>query len=346
MTIFEKLNPTRDKVTGVGSALVDILARQDEAFIDRIGGLKGGMTYVDKVFIDQTVTMMDNNGPQIVPGGSACNTVVGIGRLGGQAQFVGKCGTGEMGQFFRNDLNKQGVVSHLFPSDTFTGRVLSIVTPDAQRSMFTFLGASAEIQPDEVTPDCFGEPAIVHIEGYLLFNRELIQAVLKAARQAGALVSLDLASFNVVEEAKDILPGLVEEFVDILIANEDEALAFTGLKDEDKALERLAEGVDLAVLKLGARGSMIAHDGQTFSVNAKEGCCIIDTTGAGDLWASGFLYGLVNRMPLHQCANLGSVCGFEVCQVMGACIPDQRWIEIRKYMEAQWPKGEPHEKNS
>jgi len=216
--------------------------------------------------------------------------------------------------------------------------VLSMVTPDAQRSMFTFLGASAEARPEEMTAACFEDAAVVHIEGYLLFNRELLAAVVRAARQAGALISLDLASFNVVSEAQDILPDLIAQYVDILIANEDEAAAYTGTRDEAEALRTLAADVDLAVLKIGARGSLVAHAGQVTRFAAKGDGAAVDTTGAGDLWASGFLYGLVNRRPLVQCGELASMCGYEVCQVMGASIPDQRWMAIQNYMEAQWPR--------
>lgn len=330
---FDRLNPRRQKVTGVGSALVDILAREDDAFLERLGAGKGGMTYVEKNFIDQTVQQATSP-PQIVPGGSACNTVVGIGRLGGQAQFVGKCGNGPMGRFFRDDLAKQGVTSFLLNSDSPTGRVLSIVSPDAQRSMFTFLGASAEALPEEMTTACFDDAAIVHIEGYLLFNPDLIKAALKAARDAGALISLDLASFNVVEEAGEMLPELISEYVDILLANEDESYAYTGTRDERKAVSKLAAEVDLAVLKLGARGSLIATDGDVLPVQALGNGQALDTTGAGDLWASGFLYGLVKRMPLDRCGKIGSMCGYEVCQVMGANLPEERWSAIRKEMEA------------
>lgn len=338
MTIYSKLDSQREKVTGVGSALIDILAREDDAFLQRTGALKGGMTYTDKAFIDETVSLATTP-PQVVPGGSACNTVVGISRLGGRSRFVGKCGRGPMGQLFRGGLERQGVESLLFSSASYTGRVLSIITPDAQRSMLTYLGASAETRPEEVAPACFSDAAIVHIEGYLLFNRELITAVLKSARQAGALISLDLASFNVVEEARDILPALIEQYVDILLANEDEACAYTGTKDEGQALQILAENVDIAVLKVGARGSLVAHEGQVLSAGAKGDGRAVDTTGAGDLWASGFLYGLAKRMPLAQCMDIASACGYEVCQVMGATIPDERWTAIHKYMEAQWPKN-------
>lgn len=338
MHIYEQLDDGRQKVTGVGSALVDILAREDDGFLQRVGAIKGGMTYVDKGFIDKTLAMTTTP-VQVVPGGSACNTVVGIGRLGGKACFVGKCGNGPMGRLLRTDLEKHGVQATLFPSTAPTGRVLSIITPDAQRSMFTFLGASAETQPHEITPECFADAAIVHIEGYLLFNRELMTTTLEAARAAGALISLDLASFNVVAEAQDILPDLITRYVDILLANEDEAEAYTGFKDHDRSVRALADGVTLAVLKVGARGSLIAHDGQLLAVAAKGDGSALDTTGAGDLYAAGFLYGLVRRMPLAQCGALGAVCGYEVCQVIGADIPEERWKAIQSQVEAQWQRN-------
>ena len=345
MSFYDVINRQRRLVVGVGSALIDILARADEAFLLKTGAVKGGMVYVDKSFIDRTVGMAAL-APQVVPGGSACNTVVGIGRLGGRARFVGKCGSGPMGNLFRSDLIKQNVDPMLIGCDLPTGRVLSIITPDSQRSMFTFLGASSETRPEEITPDCFEQAAIVHIEGYLLFNRELILAVLKAARAAGALVSLDLASFNVVQEAGQFLHQLVDQYVDILIANEDEAVAFSGVRDEREALAIMARSVDVAALKIGPRGSLIAHNGNITVVPAKGSTAAVDSTGAGDLWAAGFLFGLVQHRHLAQCGDLGSVCGYEVCQVIGSHIPDERWNAIQQYMEEQWPKNGSHANNS
>ncbi len=336
--IYDKVDQSRNLIVGVGSALIDILVHEDEAFLKKNGVVKGGMTYVEKTFIDQSAASASTP-PQVVPGGSACNTTVGIGRLGGKARFLGKCGSGPMGQLFRTDLEKQKVEPMLFASDAPTGRVLTIITPDAQRSMLTFLGASAEAKPEELKPACFDKAAIVHIEGYLLFNRDLILAAVKAAKAAGALISFDLASFNVVQEAKDILPDLIDQYVDILIANEDEAHAYTGIQDESRAIQMMADKVDLAVLKVGPRGSLIANGRHVITVKPKGRGEAVDTTGAGDLWASGFLFGLVQGWPLVQCGSLGSVCGYEVCQVVGANIPDERWLEIRKDLEARWPKN-------
>jgi sugar/nucleoside kinase (ribokinase family) len=337
MKYYDRIEPGRKTVVGVGSALIDILAHEDDAFLECAGAVKGGMTYVDKEAIDRTVKMATRE-PVIVPGGSACNTMVGIGQLGGQARFVGKCGNGRMGRLFRSGLAQRKVAPELFNSDSHTGRVLSIITPDAQRSMLTYLGASAEALPEEMAAAPLDDAAIVHIEGYLLFNRALMLSVLQAAKNAGARISLDLASFNVVEESRDILPDLIAQYVDILIANEDESFAYTGTRDETEALERLARNVDLAVLKLGARGSCIAHKEERLSVRPHGAVAVVDTTGAGDLWAAGFLFGLVNQFPLNLCGDLGSRCGSAVCQVIGADVPEAQWASIRKDVEEQWQK--------
>ncbi|MBT4364956.1 MAG: adenosine kinase [Desulfobacteraceae bacterium] len=315
-------------IVGIGSALVDVLVNADDDFLKKIGASKGGMELVDEYVINNTLSQISEK-PHIVPGGSACNTVVGVGKLGGSARFVGKYGKDDLGAFFENDLKKNNVEPLLFTSDLPTGRVLSIITPDAQRSMFTYLGASSEIQPGDITLECFADTAIVHIEGYLLFNRDLIFAALKKPKDSGALISLDLASYTVVEESKELLEKIIFDYVDILIANEDEARVFTGYTDELKAIESLSENVDTAVLKVGKRGSYIHHSGETSRIQAIGTGQAVDTTGAGDLWASGFLFGIVNGYSVEKCGELGSACGYEVCQVIGANIPDEGWQRIR-----------------
>jgi sugar/nucleoside kinase (ribokinase family) len=324
----------RATIVGVGSALVDILAHENDVFLAETGAVKGGMVYVEKDHIEQTLGRISGRAT-IVPGGSACNTVVGISRLGGRARFVGKRGNGKMGDFFEDALRASNVDPCLFRSEVPTGRVLSIITPDAERSMFTFLGAAAETRPEDIEKEMFADAAIVHIEGYLLFNPQLILATLKAAKSAGALVSLDLASFNVVEESRELLAQVVQDYVDILIANEDEARAYTGESDPLPAIRALSREVNIAALKLGSRGSIIHRDGQLVSVPAEGDGQAIDTTGAGDLWASGFLYGLAEGYPLEKCGAIGSACGYEVCQVVGASIPEKGWERLRTLVEKE-----------
>jgi sugar/nucleoside kinase (ribokinase family) len=330
--MIDILKNDRQLIVGIGSALVDILIHEDDEFLKKTGAVKGGMTLVDNTWIERTLAMASGTAT-IVAGGSACNTIVGVGQLGGQARFVGKCGTDDWGRQYEDDLGKQNVDPALVRSDSPTGRVLSIITPDAQRTMFTYLGASAETRPEEITAGSFADAAVVHIEGYLLFNPDLIQAALMAAKKAGALISLDLASFTVVEQSLVLLKKLVADYVDILIANEDEARAFSGQSDENLALRALAGKANIAVLKVGPRGSRISYAGETIPIQAIGDGTALDTTGAGDLWAAGFLFGLVNGYPLEKCGRLGSACGYEVCQVIGANIPNEGWNRIKKLLD-------------
>ena len=266
----------------------------------------------------------------MVPGGSACNTAVGVGMLGGQARFVGKCGQGVMADLLIDGLKNSRVEPALLTSDAPTGRVLSIITPDAQRSMFTFLGAAAETRPEEMRPAFFEDAAVVHIEGYLLYNEALILEIMERARAAGAVISLDLASFNVVEESHALLERIVDTYVDIVMANEDESRAFTGIDDETAALAAMAEKAEIAVVKIGARGSYIRCGGTTIHTEALGDGTAVDTTGAGDLWASGFLFGLISGLGVKASGDLASRCGFEVCQTVGAAIPADGWERIRQ----------------
>ena len=324
-----KIPENRTAVVGVGSALMDILAQEPDHFMVRLGVEKGGMNLVDQVYIDQLVAQTSSP-LSIVSGGSACNSAIGVAKLGGAGRFVGKMGSDEMGRLFIQDLINNRVDPVLLNSETPTGRVLSVISPDAQRSMFTYLGASAEMLPDEISQNCFNDAAVVHVEGYLLFNRDLMMAVLRAAKKSGALVSLDLASFNVVEESLDVLEDIIRDYVDILIANEDEAKAYCGHANEQKALTAMSKNVSLAALKLGSRGSYIACGNQIFTIAPQGSGEAVDTTGAGDLWASGFLFGMVNGYPIEKSGQLASACGHEVCQVIGAKIPEDGWERIRR----------------
>jgi sugar/nucleoside kinase (ribokinase family) len=315
-------------ITGLGSALVDILIHESDSFLETIGAAKGGMELVEEETI-KTILGSSKAEKKIVPGGSACNTVIGVGCLGGQGRFVGKCGQDDFGSLFANTLEKNQVEPRLFQSTSPTGRVLSIITQDAQRTMLTYLGASSETSPHEITDDCFAHSAIVHLEGYLLFNQELMVTALKVARKAGAAISLDLASFTVVEQSKDFLASIVHDYVDIVIANEDEARAFTGFSDESSAISALSETAKIAVLKVGKKGSYIADHGNIVRIEAQGSDGVIDTTGAGDLWASGFLFGMVKGFSTEKCGQLASACGCEVCQVIGANIPEEGWQRIR-----------------
>ena len=322
------LKDKKTRITGVGSALVDILINESDEFLNALGKKKGGMTLVENKEIQKILSGSDKK-PVIVPGGAACNTIVGVANLGGKARFIGKRGNDNYGENFEQALAGNSVEPLISTCDSPTGKVLSVITPDAQRSMFTFLGASTELAPESITPDMFKDTAITIIEGYLLFNKDLMMASLKAAKAAGSLIALDLASFEVVNASRDILEDIIENYVDILIANEDEAMAFTGIDDEHKSIEKMALNVTYAVLKVGSRGSFVAHNNKITQIIPQTGESPKDTTGAGDLWAAGFLFGLAHGFPIKKCGQIGSACGYEVCQVMGAHLTKNTWSRIK-----------------
>ncbi len=185
------------RITGIGSALIDLLINESDQFLEDLGKEKGGMTLVEHTDITDILSKTDQS-PAVVPGGASCNTIVGVGRLGGDARFIGSRGDDRLGKIFEDSLHTGNIESVCSTSSAPTGKVLSVITPDAQRSMFTFLGASTELDPESITPEMFKNTAISMIEGYLLFNKELMMAALTAARSAGSIIALDLASFEVV----------------------------------------------------------------------------------------------------------------------------------------------------
>lgn len=258
------------RITGIGSALVDILINESDLFLTHLGKEKGGMTLVEGKEI-KTILSKSDETPIIVSGGAACNTIVGVGNLGGDARFIGRRGNDAYGEIFEEQIIKCNVEPVVSISNSPTGRVLSIITPDAQRSMFTFLGASTELDPASISPGMFKDSAITMIEGYLLFNKNLMLSALKAARAAGSLIALDLASFEVVNASKDILEDIIKKDVDILIANEDEARAYTGYDDELKAIEKMSQHVTYAVLKIGERGSYVSYNNNITKIKAQSG---------------------------------------------------------------------------
>ncbi len=317
------------KITGIGNTLVDILINESDQFLEKLGKEKGGMTLVEFEDIKQILSETTQE-PAIVPGGSACNTIIGVANLGGEARFIGSRGNDTYGKLFEKGLIDCRVEPIIPTYDAQTGNALSVITPDAQRSMFTFLGASALLDPSSITADMFKETAIAMVEGYLLFNESLMMAAVTAAKEAGCLIALDLASFEVVNASKGILENIIENYVDILIANEDEAKAYTGYDDEQKAIEQLSQQVTYAVLKVGKRGSFVSHKNIVTKIDPQLGNDPIDTTGAGDLWAAGFLFGLAHGFSIKKSGQIASACGYEVCQVVGAQIPEAAWLRIKK----------------
>lgn len=317
------------KILGVGSPMLDLLVNVDDSFIDTIDGEKGGMELVSPQLLE---SILEKSGAEALsaPGGSAANTIFGLAHLGMQTSLLGKTGKDQQAQFYIQQYAEMGGdTSRLKVNpDVPTGRCLSLVTPDSERTMRTDLGAAATLNVDDVTAEDFVGMTHVHIEGYMLFNADLTLHILKLAKQANCIVSLDMASFEVVNAAKNILPQLLKDYVDIIFANEEEAAAFCDTKDPEAALAEFAKFADTVAVKVGKDGAYIRHRDETVKV-AAEIVSAIDTTGAGDLWASGFLYGFLKGKTLAEAGAIGAKVGAEVVQIMGAAIPAERWEIIK-----------------
>jgi sugar/nucleoside kinase (ribokinase family) len=322
---------TRKKIIGVGNPVVDYLAHVSDDFVSTVAGEKGGMVLVDTSTMDILLKRLTTT-PVLAPGGSAGNTILGLAELGHPAAMLGKIGNCDIGAFYRNGLQTRGGdISRFKRGNVPNGRCLSLVTPDSERTMRTDLGAAMTLAPSEISVSDFEGYDHAHIEGYILFNRELMYQVLNSAKEAGCTISLDLASFEVVKATQDIMADIIETYVDLLFANEEEAATFTNMgRDYYGMAKRLAELADVAVVKLGKDGSLIAQGNSIISVNPHTVEQTLDTTGAGDLWAAGFLYGWANGKTLEQSGIYGSLLGAETVQIMGAALPEARWISIRE----------------
>jgi sugar/nucleoside kinase (ribokinase family) len=247
--------------------------------------------------------------------------------LGIETGFIGTVGRDAMGDFFRDDLLQAGIRPLLSESPSDTGRSQALVTPDGERTMATYLGAAVELSADRLKSELFDGYAHLHLEGYLVLNQDLVESALDLARQHNMTVSLDLASFNVVEENLDFLHRITRDAIQIVFANEEEARAFTGVSDPGRALDQLSVLCDTAVVKIGEKGSLIRQGGRTTRVEPLKVDCL-DTTGAGDLYAAGFLYGFVHGFEVEKSGNIGSLLAGKVIEVPGAKISQESWVTI------------------
>lgn len=316
-------------IIGVGSPIVDAIAQVENRFVEQIDGDKGGMVLVDATTIKTLIDSLPE-APIKAPGGSAGNTLFTLARLGNHTSFLGKTGNCSEGEFYRQQFAQLGGDSSRFKiGDQANGQCLSLVTPDGERTMRTNLGAAMTLAPEEISTTDFEGCNHAHIEGYLLFNEALMMRVLTSAKEAGCTISLDLASFEVVNATKEILPDILNDYVDIVFANEEEAEAFTGIQDDYRAMaKKLTRYCDIAAVKVGAHGSYIAHEGAVTKVEPMHAAKVIDTTGAGDLWASGFLHGWSNNLSLTKAASIGSILGAAAVQVQGSMLPPHVWDDV------------------
>ena len=308
-------------VVGVGNALVDVISMETDDFIEAHGLVKGSMRLIEP---DEAVRLYEAMGPGVeMSGGSAANTLAGIASLGGTGGFVGRVRDDQLGTVFRHDIRAVGVEFPVPPATDGapTGRSLIIVTSDAERTMNTLLGAASELSPDDVDEGFVARGQVTYLEGYL-FDRELagqaFEKAAAAAHAAGRRVALTLSDSFCVERFLESFRELVEREVDILFGNEDELCLLYETDDPFVALEAAEKVCDLVVMTRGANGSLLSDRGSRMEVEAEPVPRVVDTTGAGDLYAAGFLFGLTHGHDLATSARLGSVAAAEVISHVGA----------------------------
>ena len=324
--------PSYDLI-GVGSPIMDLLARVPDSFLTTLTGAKGGMVLVDAEEMETIVSRLEQH-PATVAGGSAGNTAVSSARLGLRTSFLGKLGNDATAAAYKSHFaSAGGDVSRFKYADLANARCVSLITPDGQRTMRTCLGAAMSLGANEVSSIDFRGCRHAHIEGYLLFNRDLANAVISAARAAGCTISIDLASFEVVNAARDWILAQLRHGIDIVFANEDEIQAlFPGLGHDYSALaRRLAEFGGTAAVKIGKDGAWIARGIELHRIAPVAAPQVIDTTGAGDAWAAGFLYGHLHGWKLPASGALSSRLGSECVRHLGPEIPSHRWPELIAY---------------
>lgn len=315
------------KILGIGSALVDILTQiPDEQILQELNLPKGSMTYVDALTSVAIGDKLAHLGNQMASGGSAANTMSGLAQLGVEAGFLSKVGKDEVGRFFEKQMIETHVKPLILKSDTPSGRVQALVTTDGERTFATCLGAAAELCADDIMPELFEGWDIFYVEGYLVANPTMLRKAIETAKAKGMTIAIDLASYNVVEESRDFLLELVNDYVDIVFANEKEAFALTSMEPE-AALHFIADRCDIAVVKVGPKGAFVQRGNEIVTIPPMK-AEVVDTTGAGDMWAAGFLAGLVKGESLQKCGMMGAIVAKNIIEVMGAKMDEARWEKI------------------
>ena len=315
-------------ILGIGNALVDILTQvPDDSILEQLQLPKGSMHHVDAETSLRYGDILKQYGCAMAAGGSTANTISGAAKLGVETGYIGKVGRDERGKFFENAMRETGVKPFMLTTNTPTGCAEAIISKDGERTFATYLGAALELSPDDIKPEMFDGWDVFYVEGYLIYNRALLDKALPMAKAKGLKIALDLASYNVVSENQDYMQRLAKDYLDIVFANEEEAKAFTSLEDPVEALHQMAKICEIAIVKVGSKGAYVQQGDQVVKIDPIP-AKVVDTTGAGDLWAAGFMAGLVQGKSLETCAKMGATVAANIIEVIGAKMDEKRWQKI------------------
>lgn len=320
-----------NKIIGIGNALTDMLVNlRNNDILDRYGLARGSMSLVDSALQTAISKSVAGLPYSLSLGGSAGNTIRAMACMGCHTAFIGKVGEDTTGDFFTQALENLGITPIIFRGKERSGKCVSLISPDGERTMVTHLGAALELKAEEIGSSIFDGYDCLYIEGYLVQDHTLLRHTIATAKARGLKIAIDLASFNVVAENLDFLREIVAEYVDILFANEDEAKAFTGEEEPINALQAISELCELVIVKIGMRGALIKHGGEVVHVGIMAAAKRVDTTGAGDFYAAGFLTGMCRGLSLRQCGTIGAIAAGKVIEVVGTTFDEERWEDLRR----------------
>lgn len=322
-----------DKIIGMGNALVDALVQiDDDALLDELHLPKGSMQLIDENTLQKIRERTGEMKSVRSTGGCAGNTIQALANLGASVGFIGKIGTDDTGNFLEKSLRKLGIDAQLLKGELPSGIASTFVSKDGERTFGTYLGAAVTLAATELTSDMFAGYSYFYVEGYLVQDHELIMRAMQLAKEKGLQVCLDMASYNLVEAERDFFDLLITKYVDIVFANEREAFAFTG-KEPMEALEEIGAKCSIAVVKTGKKGSLVKKGTEIVHLLPCDVPRLLDTTGAGDFYAAGFLYALSCGYSLDKCVQIASVLGNHVIQVVGTTLTKHRWNQIKLNIE-------------
>jgi sugar/nucleoside kinase (ribokinase family) len=307
-------------VYGVGNALVDVQAQVTDEIIERLGFTKGVMTLVDENTQAAVLSELDGSPVNRCAGGSSANTVIGLADFGGQAAYAAKVGADALGTFCLDDMRKMGVAIEVLQAAGQTGTCVVLITPDAQRTMLTYLGVSSTLSPDDIDESEIQKAKYVYVEGYLFNGADTKAAALKVielAKKNDVKVAFTVSDPFLIHDNRDQFLELIEGPVDLLFCNHEEARSLTGLDDAIECAQWIHERAENVALTLGPNGSILMHKGETIAVEGVEADAI-DTTGAGDMYAAGVLYGITNGLSWQQAGHLGSQAAARIVSQLGA----------------------------
>ena len=317
------------RVIVIGNALTDVLVNlRNEDVLHNHNIARGSMSLVDTALQSEISKEVAGLPHSLSLGGSADNTIRAMARLGSEVGFIGKVGHDNTGDRFEQALRNLGIEGKIFRGESPSGKCISLVSPDGERTMLTYLGAAAEMHAEDITPTIFEGYDCLYIEGYLVQEHSLIETAIRTAKEQGLQVAIDLASFNVVEDNLEFLRGIVAKYIDIVFANEDEARVFSGEDEPINALQYISEMCNLVVVKIGTKGALIKHKGEVIHIGIMAAAKRVDTTGAGDFYAAGFMYGLCEGLSLRQCGTIGAITAGKVIEVVGPTLGEEAWNDI------------------